>query len=369
MPKPIAVIAADTHLAPRAWASHPGISGDAYYSFKQIIDFCWESELPLILAGDVFDKTRIDPATISSTRILIERMRKMDRRIHYIQGQHELDRIDPWLNAISDWPRHIHAQTAHISGINLYGLDWTPADQVKEEFDKLPPTTDLLVAHQVWKDLMGRNIGDAECSFSDVPFVHMIATGDYHRHLNFIATNQQCKPVKILSPGSICMQSIDENPAKFIFILNDSLVATSHQLKTRQCFRFTINTQEELEIFLENNIAQIIVPQENVAPEIARNIVHVLYLSSIPEAYTRISNALSKKVHLFAVPMHNKKEEITTEKEKRRLFADGGLESCLELISDKDSFAYKDILALLKSNNPQEQLNNLRINFAKRSLT
>ena len=40
--QPLFVFCADLHLEDGAWTTRPGIYGDAYYSFRQIVDYCIE---------------------------------------------------------------------------------------------------------------------------------------------------------------------------------------------------------------------------------------------------------------------------------------------------------------------------------------
>jgi hypothetical protein len=341
MSNPIAALSADLHQAPRAWAKHPGLAGDSYYGLQQIVDYCTTQELDAVLAGDLFDKTRPDPMTIFHMRTQLDRMERQNLAVHYIQGQHELDREHPWLNSVSWWPEHQHKKLFQVAGINFWGLDWTPADQVKDEFDKIPVGTDVLVAHQVWRDLMGPRIGESECAFADVPRARMILTGDFHRHLTLETINKDTARTLVLSPGPVCMQSIDEDPAKKFFVLCDDMTVYSVPLKTRQCFRFTINCKEELEVFLTGNVEHAVTPQAGVPDNIAKNIVHIVYQEDIPEVYSRITSAIGNNAHLFLVPIRQKQEVVTIETERRRALADGGMEACLELITDKDSQLYQ----------------------------
>jgi hypothetical protein len=360
MSNPIAAKSADLHLAPRAWAKHPGLACDSYYGLQQLVDHCTAHELDLILAGDVFDKTRPDPTTIYHMRTQLDRMERQNLGVNYIQGQHELDREHPWINSVSWWPEHQHRKSFSIKDVNFYGIDWTPADQVKAEFDKIPEGTDVLVAHQVWRDLMGPRIGESECAFADVPRARMILTGDYHRHMNFQTINRDTAKTTILSPGPVCMQSIDEDPAKYFFVLCDDMSVYSVPLKTRQCFRFTISCKEDLELFLTGNVEQAVEPQQGVPDIIAKNILHITYQDDIPEVYARITNAIGDRAHLFLIPVRQKVEVVTIETERRRALAEGGLSSCLELITPKTDRLYLDALTLLESITPVEQLKTMR---------
>jgi len=119
------VFTADLHLEDGAWSTRPGIYGDAYYSFNQIIDYCINHGLQLILGGDVLEKKSNSARPIAQLCNGLSRMQAANLDVHYIQGNHEYDRNAPWLS-VHKWSRHIHKQTVPINGVRVYGLDWLP---------------------------------------------------------------------------------------------------------------------------------------------------------------------------------------------------------------------------------------------------
>lgn len=365
MATPTSVLTADLHSAQRAWIKHPTLEGDAYYGFQQIVDYCTANELELVIAGDIFDKTRPDPLTIYHMRKQLERMERQNLSVYYNQGQHEFDRNKTWMESVSWWPEHIHRKVFQLGDIVAYGIDWTASTSIQEEFDRVLLDTQLLVMHQVWRDLMGPRIGDAECSFSEVPYADILLTGDFHQSLSLTTMNKSKKDMLVLSPGPVCMQSIDENPTKQFFVLCDDMTVQQILLKTRYCYRVTINNKDELNYFLDQYIHIATKPQIDVPDNISKNILHILYRDDIPEIYTRLVAAVGNKVHLFLKPIRSKQEIVTIETERRRALADGGLESCLELVVQPDSRIYKDLRNLLRSNTPQDQLVNIRDSFFK----
>src|SRR5262249_6426373 len=143
--------------------------------------------------------------------------------LYFVQGQHELDRTTPWLNAINTWPIHVNDSLFKIDNLLFYGIDWQPGDVIGPILDNVPANTDIVVAHQVWKDIMGNRSGDCECRFCDVSNARMLITGDFHSHVVMDATNKQGNSLKVLSPGPISMQSIDESPDKFFYVLYDDM--------------------------------------------------------------------------------------------------------------------------------------------------
>lgn len=360
--RPLCVLTADTHLAQRAWARRPDLCGDSYYGFEQVVDYCVQAHLPLVLAGDVFDKTRPDPNTIWVTRQQLERMRVRNLPVWYIQGQHELDRNMPWLKSVLGWTSHINKTTLDLNGITLYGLDWTPPDVVRAEFDLIPADTNVLVAHQVWKGFMG-NFNKHECDFDDVPHVQLIATGDYHRTLTLRARNKSGDSCAVLSPGPPAMQSIDEHPEKCFFVLNDDLSLERIPLRARNMYRFVIGSEADLEKFLDEDHLQLaLTPQDGVPENISKNILQVVYQNDVPEAYQRITAVIGQRAHLFMTAVRNRPEVMNIEKEAR-LAAVSGLEGNLELLVQKDTPLYRDVMTMLCSRDPATQIMAMREAF------
>ncbi len=363
MVTPIAVATSDLHLAKCAWARRPGLEGDSYFSFGQIVDDCVNQELPLILAGDVFDKTRPDPVTINNMSRRLARMERNNLAVYYIQGQHELDRQLPWLSSLSHWPTHVNMETFDIGGIQFYGLDWTPANRIQDELKKVPTTTDVLVAHQVWQDFMGSTLGAAECKFDDVLYVKMLITGDYHKHMVYKHLYPDQVQLFVLSPGSICMQSIDEDPTKHYFVINDDMSVESVKLKTRHCYRCCLNDSNDLELFLTATLPLLLQPDEDLPEFLQKPIIEVSYQDDIRGVYTRIMDAIGDKAHSFLKPIKLRKEVPTISDELRKVLKEQGLESCLAQLVPSGSGTYLDTLALLRSVEPRVQVDEMYQKF------
>ncbi len=356
---PIAVITSDTHLAQRAWARYPDLAGDAYFSFSQVIDHCVAYNLPLVLAGDVFDKTRPDPITIYETRKQLERLDFACLDLFYIQGQHELDRKQPWLSAIAEFPKHIHKKSVTLSrGPTIFGIDWTSAAEIKKILKDVP-VVDILIMHQVWSDFMSIGGIAVECSFSDIKKdIPMLITGDFHKHMHVAYNN-----LMAYSPGSTCMQSITEPPDKAFYVLNSDLTMESIPLKTRQCFRASLYTSADLDKFLVDSSTLLCAKQLDISEEISKNIVYVKYAANIPNAYDRLTTAFTD-VHLFLSPYSTKEKLAKFNKQ----FSKDSLLQYLPKVVGEDTALHSNLSVLLKAQDPSNQLELLRRSFESKKL-
>jgi hypothetical protein len=356
---PVFVFCADTHLVDGAWSSRSAIYGDSYYSFEQIVDYCIENKLPLILGGDVLEKKSNSARPIAKLFEGLSRMRDSKVPVYYIQGNHEFDRNAPWLSA-HEWPIHIHMMPWLINGAKVYGLDWLPRGEIQEAFKAVPADTEILITHQVWKDLMG-NVGRPECELTDVQYVQTVLAGDFHITKIVESTNAQGQPIKMLSPGSTCMQDIGETPEKFFFVISrdpatSNIVFTPQQIKTRKFLGYSVKDQETLDKLCAGDFIRDIQELKTNCdlPEfISKPLVRVKFDKRLPDAHLRITTAIGETAHLFCDALVDKSRG---EEETNRAVTKNDLMMTLEelLKAAPESFAIAS--ALLRSDAPAAEL-------------
>jgi len=350
--RPFFVFCADTHLADGAWASRPAIFGDSYYSLEQIIDYCLAHSLPLVIGGDVLDVKRNHAAPV---RVLCAEMAKMQAAnlpVYYTQGQHELDRNTTWMS-VHTWPTHVNQQEFVINGVNLWGIDWLPRGDIQDAFQSVPRSTDILVCHQVWKDLM-KNIGRPECCLSDVHNVQHVLTGDFHVTTIERGINAQGEQVSLYSPGSTCMQDISEAQDKYFYVVvgdGRQFSVEPVPLRTRRFKAYSLTDQNSLDNFctggFEADVAQLVVSPP-LPDAINKPLVRVKFDKKLPDAHLRITAAVGDLAHLFCEAMVDKSRG---EQETNRAVAQNDLITVIDELLDKNPAALKLATALLNSEN------------------
>ena len=298
----VAVIAADTHLSTRIWSERP-IEGDSYFALRQLTDLAVQHGADLVVAGDVLDRQRNRATPITRLFEQLDRLDRSGLTFYFVQGQHEME-PDPWCAAhrASTW---VHRRRFTLGGrIRCYGLDCLSADGLAEELQQVPGDTDLLFAHQVWRDLMG-NLGTPHGAFEQVPVVPRMVTGDYHVACEIDSVGQDGQDLRVYSPGSTHMRSIDE-PAQPHCLLMDAAGGLHWQpLKSRPFTRYRLTTEEELETAAASHIPEDIATLEGHAsnlelPEgIAKPIMRVEYSADLEDAARRIGRAVGSAAHLF----------------------------------------------------------------------
>lgn len=314
------VFAADLHLQPNAWAKQPGLAGDAYFAWQQIVQYCVKHKLPLILGGDVFDRDRPDPVSVSTMFEGIDRLKAADCKCYFIQGQHEMSKSIPWL-ACHPWCRHLDKNHTRINGADVVGLDWRPQASAAAALAELAEgdIDEVLVMHQAWDVLMRVN---HECTISQVPpSVQLLLTGDFHvtavHSLRRGDDGEQL--LHVASPGSTCMQSIDEPSQKFFAIVNDSLQPRMQRLLTRPFYSWQLADPSVLPAMLGEIIATVVsCSKDQQLPEYVRSpIIRVLYPDGVPGVLDTLVTSLAKysNMHfLFATPVvaHNQRLTVAS---------------------------------------------------------
>jgi hypothetical protein len=350
------VFCADTHLADGAWTTRPGIYGDSYYSFEQIVSHCIENQLPLILGGDVLEKKTNSARPISMLCRQMSRMESAGIPVYYIQGNHEYDRNAPWLS-VHSWPQHMHNRLIDINGASVFGLDWLPKGDIQKALADIPATTDVLITHQVWHDFM-KNVGRPECSLSDVHHAKVVLAGDFHVTETVTGVNAQGQQTVMLSPGSTCMQDISEAADKYFFVLarrdTGELYCDNQQLQTRRFGNYAVKDPETLDQLCAGKLSADIAELAKNAPEpIAKPLVRIKFDKRLPDAYLRLSTAVGEQAHLFCDAIVDKSRGET---ETNRSVTKNDLIAVVsELLKDKPA-ALKLALALLQSENAGAEL-------------
>ena len=220
------------------------------FSFAQIVDYCLSAGPGggpvkwLLICGDVNDAPEFDMFVSFFLRHQFDRLEAAGVRVYFVQGQHDMvaglsqDRIrimsssfelrhtPSTLLEVYQWPRWIHGQELLLAGKICYGLDYLPPDKVKDGLASVPKSSEVLLTHQVFREF----VGSAAVSTEDVPpHVRLVVTGDYHATINKTFPTG----VRVISPGSSCLQAIDETGAKYCIGVREGWEVEWLPLRTR----------------------------------------------------------------------------------------------------------------------------------------
>jgi hypothetical protein len=225
----------------------------------------------------------------------------------FSQGQHDHQKI-PWLCELSDQAIWLDAKPGavlEIEGCPIQGFDWTPADRLAIRLrEEVQPNTAILFLHQVCDAFMG-DVAMPELNFSQVPYVSLLGVGDYHEHRVLKTLGANGQSLTVLSPGSTCMQKINEPPIKHFFVIYDDLSFTSQPFLSRPFLDIPsiLDTDglEDFEATIGNQLDEV---RDSAAtaklPESVRKpIVHVEFSLAVAGAHRRIMKAVGDRAHLF----------------------------------------------------------------------
>lgn len=323
MTNPAAILFADSHLQhPGAWVSRPTISEDSFHSFKQLIDKAIELQVPLIGAGDLIDRQRNDSDPIVFMIREMERLwREAAENLYFTQGQHEMQ-SKPWFDSCSN-AVHIHGEHTALAGVGvMYGIDFQPHGRLEAALEQIPDDVDLLVMHQVWGEFMG-NITSPQGLLCNLPGqVRTVLTGDFHQHITKKIRNVDGEEMRVLSPGSTCMQEISEPDLKYFFVLMHDGTVESHELYARPVIRSDIMTMaDDVDMFVEDigsRIEKMI--DESEFP--GKPLIHVKYAANLADVKQRVTRVVDDRAHVFLKEIPPDKEDVMRRRERREELGD-----------------------------------------------
>lgn len=367
----IAVVTSDCHLQERAWHSRTNLSGDSLHAFEFICDYAIEHDLPILAAGDIIDKQKLGSDVPGFVRKMMDKLRKASVPFGYIQGQHELQK-SAWFSELSDWPDWLHRRALRsvLPGHYVYGIDWTPHDQVVERLSEVPKDATVLLMHQVCHEFMG-GIAQAELYWEMIPGnVKMLIVGDFHeKHANLVRKNADGKDLSVLAPGSTCLQSITEPVLKQFWVLRSDLSARSVKIPSRPFLQPPeLSLPEDVDGFCEAVSSQIdkvvsAVIASMLPAELRKPIVYVRYSYQLEDAYQRLVKAVGDKAHLFTKELRPKTPEQIEAREERKQMIEGGLIGALPSVAEEGTARFDISRRLLETRNPRQVLADIRKEF------
>lgn len=360
---PMFVFTADCHLEPHVWKNHPELAGDAYFSFQQIVDYTLEEgAAALLLGGDILNVSSPDPKTVGVVTRQMQRLEDAAVPCYYIVGQHEKHRLAQWLD-VHSWPQHIDGETIDLNGHKIHGISFKPRTQLPEAIAAIPPDTDILMMHQVWQEIHG-DMMNPEGAISDLPdSVDMLLTGDYHVHFD-----RPHHGIRVLSPGSIAMQAINEPPEKSFFAVTPTETGfdvVSVPLATRGFAHVELEYAQALDEFVDD-IPHFCAQLIRGRAAIAKPIVRVSFNAEIPDAYTRLVAAIGDRCHFFPNPIRTR-QTAEARQVVRRCSGPRGLVANLKRVMAEQTPGYDAVRRMLESDGqegaPESVLDALEANF------
>lgn len=350
--RPIAVISSDWHVALNAWKKYPEIRGDAECSLSQIVDISTALNVPLIAAGDLFDIKNPDSYSVNATAKQMNRMLKAKLPVYYVQGQHEM--ASPTWFSLFEGCHYVHDKIFEIAGIKFYGYDYFLPKSVEDSYMRFKPA-DVLVTHQVWSELLPRHGQIHCCSYNLIAnnnTYKAIISGDFHSH--FTANTEKASCV-FVSPGSICLQDMNEPANKAVWVMTENYEFVSVPIKARKVMNTAVRSDSDLHTMV--SMSGSLSDDPGLPEGIGRPILRIKYNTDVKNVFVAITNAYKGKAHLDFKPIIEELEEEEIDVEEIALKSSSADEAFCESLhhffSDKDRGS-NDVLRLWKTNTLDE---------------
>lgn len=380
MPNYVAIGASDLHLDEHAWADRKNIYGDSMWAFEWLVDLAISRDLPLILAGDVLDRQLNNAKLARFLKGQLNRLSEASLSVYFVQGQHDLQQ-NPWLTSLGDSCIHLNASGtprfllgSNNKFIRLHGIDWTPASGVQAALSAIPEDTDILVMHQVTLQFM-QELGDVkiyELDLLQVPYAKLLFIGDFHRHRMLNVTGATGQALKVVSPGSTNIRSINEPDAKYAFLIDEDLSLEPIKIPTRPKVEFEIQDESEIESITELAVKTAGEFEKEVlkngAPEwIAKPLIRLRFDPNMPMAYKRISRIIGDSGYFFPAYTNNNSntKEIANRSQCDKEISELGPIAGLPFLVDKkkDEPLFTLLQRLLTEDKPEQVLESERKKF------
>lgn len=358
--KPLAAITGDLHLrkGDRTWIRRPEIAGDTVHQMECVVQYCHDHKIPeLWLLGDILEGMLATPDVLLILRRIFDACEGYGIRVRYIQGNH--DKNNPtYVEATHHWPIYVHDVLFKAGQFNVYGLDYVRPTEVEHALRSVPRDAQILITHQVWKDVLGDAYGHAWIDW--IPqTVRLIVSGDIHKaEVHTLGVPAAGRTFAM--PGALSMQDLSESGPKSFLVLNDNLSLTSIQLISRGFYELKLNTADDVEQFVRTGWQDYPArkPKTELPPHMATNILRIWYPMEVLDARERLEACCGDQVHLFLEPMRTQETEAELLEETARQDAvlQRGLIGCIESLYGEDKRVVEDARRMLLASGSPAQL-------------
>ena len=363
--KPVMVLSSDWHLSMLSWKKHPNIVGDSYYSLSQLVDMAIDLNVPLVGAGDLFDKKHPPSESVFHCCKEMRRLADAGLKLFYVQGQHELEPV-PWLS-LCDNAVHVHSfghstglKYFDIGGLKICGMD---IEFSKETFlvqlaalhaDAQQSKHDLFITHQVWADFVKQSCEPYLLKYAT--FAKMVYTGDFHGRAILDVDGTVC-----VSSGSIAMQAINEVPYRTAFVLFDDMSLQEFDLKTRPFIKLEIKTEEALSLLLSSDKEELVKGWRHTDLPVGLRtpLVSVKYQNDLPNVYDSLKSKFCDWNHdLSGLDFSSAELLVVADKTELRELID--ISECVSQFAAADTVTHSDAVRIFNSSDVVSELSSMR---------
>lgn len=251
MRQPLFVFCADLQARESAYRSVKELRGDDLYALQQVVDYCAEHKLALIMGGDQVDTPTIsDEHTIELRRILTN---VPFENTYYVDGNHErgFKRLcmEGGHAAVA---KNLEDEGCLSIAANIAGYNWRTRRQWEAYLEKYElQKADILILHGFASQVvpaLGLPPDEAPLCDMDLEWFdgkyQLVLMGDIHMEWEWRGP----KGTRFLYSGSMWMHRLGEPEAKsFIVVYNDFSIERV-PLRCRPFLRTDLKSEQDLKI-------------------------------------------------------------------------------------------------------------------------
>ena len=256
MPSPLFVFCADLQARESAYRANRELKGDDLYAIRQVVDYCNQHKVPLVLGGD-----QVDTPTISDSHTILLRkeLARIELRdsVYYIDGNHEKGfRRLSLEGGEASVAKNLETEPfVYIGGVKVKGYNWRSRKQWDEYLDsKGIPCGDVVILHGFCEQVVDamhlpadrKPLCDMNLGWFDGKF-KLALMGDIHMEWDWTGP----LGTRFLYSGSMWMHRLGEPEEKSFIVVHDDLSITRHPLKCRPFLKLHLESEEDLKSISE----------------------------------------------------------------------------------------------------------------------
>jgi DNA repair exonuclease SbcCD nuclease subunit len=287
-------VASDLHVDAVLRRSEISLHHDGYHSFANLaatvvrdINEHGHKDNHLILAGDITEMPRISGSTIESLKTNIEILKKNKVNVHFIRGNHDIDRGIGIAKALG---------ANHLDGEELFmlsddgtwtvrGFDYAPTEEIRSKVQKCA-ACDLLVLHSPFEHLL-KFEGAWQLTLSDIPDnIRITVSGDIHKHeiRPFVRSAVDETERWFVSPGSTHACDLSELGPYGVVRLSKTEAPVFLPIYARKIQFFTLKSDDSFDFIRE---------QMQMLVDLQEPLMSIVVFSFLPEQWQLVQNIRS----------------------------------------------------------------------------
>lgn len=291
---------ADSHISSRGIRSEIGHE-DSIFALKQAVEYCLKEEIPLVIGGDLFHRSRPESWLLAKANEVLNLM--PSGSVWAIQGNHDLDPEFPWFSHCQ--VAHFDQKAVEIGSYRVYGADYAPSQKIAEKLLNVPQV-DILVGHQALKQGLGFDQAwNMDLNWVQPQKVRHLLMGDLHRVYQTLRSDDG--QVTALYSGVQYATKADEIGQHSLIRVFDrprdfpdvQLPVSRIPLLERPMLRLSIESEEQFNRLIPQIEDFAKKEDQDLPPELRRPILIIRYYKDIDGVETLVKEICDRSKVIF----------------------------------------------------------------------